>query len=40
MKKRNEGNSAGAMAMEERPLMVSRKDLDTKERRDTNHSYR
>jgi len=39
-KKRNEGNSVGAMQMEERPHMVSRKDLDTKERRDRNHSYR
>jgi len=39
-KKRNEGNSVMAMPMEGRPLMVSRKDLDTKGRRDTNHSYR
>jgi len=39
-KKRNDGNSVGAMPMEERPLMVSRKDLDTRRRRDTNHSYR
>jgi len=39
-KKRNEGNSVGAMPMEGRPLIVSRKDLDTKGRRDTNHSYR
>jgi len=30
MKKRNEGNSVGAMPMEGRPLMVSRKDLHTK----------
>jgi len=39
-KKRNEGNSVGAMPMEGRPLRVSRKDLDTKGRRDTNLSYR
>jgi len=39
-KKRNERNSVGAMPMEGWPLMVSRKDLDTKGRRDTNHSYR
>jgi len=39
-KKRNEGNSVGAMPMEGRPLMVSRKDLDTKGRRNMNHAYR
>jgi len=39
-KKGYEGNSVGAMPMEGRPLMAPRKDLDTKERRDTNHSYR
>jgi len=36
---RNEGNSTMAMSMEGRPLMVSRKELDTKRRRDSNSSY-
>jgi len=40
MKERNERNGAGAVPMERRPLMVLRKDLDTKRRRDTNQSYR
>ena len=39
-KKSNERNSVGAMPMKGRPLMVPRKDLVTKRRRDTNHSYR
>jgi len=39
-KKRKEGNRVGAMPMEGRPLMVSRKDLDAQGRRDTNLSYR
>jgi len=39
-KERKEENSIGARSMEGRGLMVPRKNLDTKRRRDTNHTYR
>ena len=37
-KEPNGRNSTGAMAMEEGPLMISRRDLDTKRRSNTNDS--
>jgi len=37
---RNEGNSTRTMSIEGQPFMVSRKDMDSKRRRDTNSSYR
>jgi len=38
-KEGNERNRTGTMSMEGRPLIVPRKDLDTKRRRTTNNSY-
>jgi len=35
----NESNSAGAMPMEGGPFKITRKDLDTKQRRNTDYSY-